>query len=94
MKVEVVTPDDCVAAVLRDLKLRRSEIIGLDERSDAVVITAMVPLMNLFDYASPLREKSNGRGTFTMRFDHYATAPPNVTSDDDPPFRPAIGMRT
>jgi elongation factor G len=90
MKVEVVTPKDCLASVLRDLKLRRSEIIELDERSDAVVITAMVPLMNLFGYASPLREKSNGRGTFTMRFDHYAPAGPN---DDDPPFGPAVGMR-
>jgi elongation factor G len=91
MKVEVVTPEDCVAAVLRDLKLRRCQIIGLDERSDAVVITAMVPLMNLFGYASPLRQKSNGRGTFTMRFDHYAPAP--LAPRDDPPFRPAVGMR-
>jgi len=91
MRAEVVTPKDCVAAVLRDLKLRRSEIIGLDERSYAVVVTAMVPLMNLFGYASPLREKSNGRGTFTMRFDHYAPAP--LAPKDDPPFRPAIGMR-
>jgi elongation factor G len=91
MRTEVITPKGCVAAVLRDLKLRRSEIIGLDERSDAVVITAMVPLMNLFGFASPLRQKSNGRGTFTMRFDHYAPAP--LAPKDDPPFRPAIGMR-
>jgi elongation factor G len=90
MKLEVVTPDDCVAAVLRDLKLRRSEIIGQDERSNAVVITAMVPLMNMFGYAAVLRQKSNGGATFTMQFDHYAPAGPNNT---DPPFRPAIGMR-
>jgi elongation factor G len=93
MKVEVVTPEDCAAPVIRDLKLRRGQIIGQDIRGDALVIDAMVPLMNLFDYVGPLRQKSNGRATFTMRFAHYAPASPNVTSDDDPPFRPAIGMR-
>jgi elongation factor G len=93
MKVEVVTPEDCARAVIDDLKLRRCQIIGQDTRDGVVGIDAMVPLMNLFDYVSPLRQKSNGRATFTMRFDHYAIAPPNVSHDDDPPFRPAIGMR-
>jgi elongation factor G len=93
MKVEVVTPEDCARAVLDDLKLRRCQIIGQDTRDGVVGIDAMVPLMNMFGYASPLRQKSNGRATFTMRFDHYAIAPPNVSSDDDPPFRPAIGIR-
>jgi elongation factor G len=92
MKVEVVMPEACVAAVLRDLKLRRGQLIEQDMRGDAVVIDATIPLMNLFDYASPLGEKSNGRATFTMRFAHYAPAPPNYTAPD-PPFRPAIGMR-
>jgi elongation factor G len=92
MKVEVVMPEACVAAVLRDLKLRRGQLIEQDMRGDAVVIDATVPLMNLFDYASPLGEKSYGRATFTMRFAHYAPAPPNYTAPD-PPFRPAIGMR-
>jgi elongation factor G len=92
MKVEVVTPEDCAAPVIRDLKLRRGEIIGQDMRDDSVVIDATVPLMNLFDYVSPLRQKSNGRATFTMRFAHYAPAPPN-SPNNDPPFRPAIGMR-
>jgi translation elongation factor EF-G len=46
----------------------------------------------MFGYAIPLHEKSGGRATFTMQFDHYATAPPNYTVPD-PPFRPAIGMR-
>jgi elongation factor G len=93
MKVEVVTPKDCDAAVIRDLKLRRGQIVGLDTRDDAVVINATVPLMGLFGYAGPLRQKSNGRAKFTMRFDNYAPAPPNVSHDDDPPFPPAIGMR-
>ncbi|SHN78979.1 translation elongation factor EF-G [Bradyrhizobium erythrophlei] len=93
MKVEVVTPTDCAGAVIRDLRLRRSQITGQDTRSDVVVVHAMVPLMNMFGYASPLRENSSGRATFTMRFDHYAEAPPNVSGPDDPPFGPAIGMR-
>jgi len=92
MKVEVVTPEDCARAVIDDLKLRRCQIIGQDTREGVVGIDAMVPLMNMFGYASPLRQKSNDRATFTMRFDHYATAPPNTTQPD-PPFRPAIGMR-
>jgi elongation factor G len=93
MKVEVVTPKECDAAVIRDLKLRRGQIAGLGTRDGAVVIEAAVPLMDLFGYAGPLRQKSNGRATFSMRFDHYAPAPPNVSHDDDPPFPPAVGMR-
>jgi elongation factor G len=94
MKVEVVTPADCARAVIDDLKLRRSQLTGQDTRAGVVGIDAMVPLMNMFGYASPLRQKSDGRATFTMRFDHYAATPPNVSSpNDDPPFRPAIGMR-
>jgi elongation factor G len=90
MKVEVVTPEDCVRAVIGDLKLRRCQIIEQDTHDDTVVIHAMVPLMNMFGYVSPLRQNSNGRATFTMRYDHYA---PAYSPDDDPPFRPAIGMR-
>jgi elongation factor G len=92
MKVEVVTPVDCAGVVIRDLRLRRGQITEQDTRSDAVAIQAIVPLMNMFGYAIPLHEKSGGRATFTMQFDHYATAPPNYTVPD-PPFRPAIGMR-
>lgn len=91
MKIEVVTPKDCAAPVIRDLKLRRGQMIGQDMRDDAVVIDAMVPLMNLFNYQSPLLQKSNGRGTFTMRFAHYAPAP--LAPGNGPPFRPALGMR-
>ena len=90
MKVEVVVPDDCAGVVIGDLNLRRGQIQGRDIRGNASVITAMVPLMNMFGYVNSLRTMSRGRATFTMRFDHYADTPlPN----DDPPFRPAIGMR-
>jgi elongation factor G len=49
-----------------------------------VGIDAMVPLMNMFGYANPLRQKSNGRASFIMRFDHYATALPSLTRPLDP----------
>jgi elongation factor G len=51
----------------------------------------MVPLMAMFGYVNTLRSMSEGRATFQMQFDHYAPAPPSP--EDDPPFRPAIGMR-
>ena len=90
MKVEVVTPKDCARGILDDLKLRRARITSQDTRSNAVVVYALAPLMNMFGYAAVLRQKSNGGATFTTQFDHYAPAGPN---NNDPPFRPALGMR-
>jgi elongation factor G len=90
MKVEVVAPDDCTASIIGDLDLRRGQIQGEDRRGDASVITAMVPLMNMFGYVNNLRTMSGSRATFAMQFDHYADVP---LPPDDPPFRPAIGMR-
>jgi elongation factor G len=92
MKVEVVATEAHVAPIIRDLKLRRAEIIGQDARGHAYAVKAMAPLMTMFGYAEKLRSLSEGRATFTMQFDHYAPAPPNMPSDD-PPFRPAMGMR-
>jgi elongation factor G len=90
MKVEVVTPEDCVGSVVSDLNLRRGQIRGQHMRGNATVINAMVPLMSMFGYVNSLRSISQERATFTMQFDHYAPAP---LPEDDPPFRPAIGMR-
>jgi elongation factor G len=78
-----------IGAILADLNLRRGQILGQEIRGDANVIRATVPLMNMFGYASALREMSKGQGSFTMQFDHYA---PAYRPDDDP-FRPAVGMR-
>jgi elongation factor G len=90
MKVEVVTPEDCTGSVIGDLNLRRGQIQGQDMRGNAKIINALVPLMNMFGYVNNLRSMTKGRATFTMQFDHYTEAP---LPDDDPPFRPAIGMR-
>jgi elongation factor G len=91
MKVEVVAPEDCTGPVIGDLNSRRGQILGQDRRGNANAVNAMVPLIGMFGYVSTLRSMSEGRATFTMQFDHYAPAPPSP--EDDPPFRPAIGMR-
>jgi elongation factor G len=91
MKVEVVTPEDYTRLLMRDLNSRRGQIKGQDVRGNANVINAMVPLMNMFGYVNDLRSTSHGRATFTMQFDHYAEAP--LLPNNDPPFRPATGMR-
>ena len=90
MKVEVVTPEDCTGSVIKDLNLRRGQIQAQDTRGNVTVINAMVPLMNMFGYVNDLRSMSQDRATFTMQFNHYA---PARLPEDDPPFRPAIGMR-
>jgi len=91
MKVEVVTPEDCTGSVIGDLNSRRSLILDQGRRGNANVVNAMVPLMHMFGYVNNLRSMSQGRATFRMQFDHCAPAPPSP--EDDPPFRPAIGMR-
>jgi len=91
MKVEVVTPEDYTGSIVGDLILRRGQVQGQDMRGNTRVIKAVVPLMNMFGYVNSLCSMGRGRATFTMQFDHYAEAPPN--NNDDPPFRPAIGMR-
>jgi translation elongation factor EF-G len=90
MKVEVVSPADCIASVITDLTLRRGQLQGQDTYGNSAVVGAMVPLMNMFGYVNKLRSTSRERATFTMRFDHYA---PVSSPEGDPPFRPAIGMR-
>jgi elongation factor G len=91
MKVEVVTPEEYIGSAIGDLNSRRGQIQSQDMRGNANVIIAMVPLANMFGYVATLRSMSQGRAAFTMKFDHYAQVPP--LPEDDPPFRPAIGMR-
>jgi elongation factor G len=81
MKVEVVTPEDYTGSVIGDLNSRRGQIQGQDMRGNANVITAMVPLANMFSYVNNLRSMSQGRATFTMQFDHYEQVPQNVAAE-------------
>ena len=77
MKVEVVTPEEYTGSVIGDLNSRRGQIQGQDMRGNAVVVTAMVPLANMFGYVNNLRSFSQGRASYTMQFDHYAEVPRN-----------------
>jgi elongation factor G len=81
MKVEVVTPEDYTGSVIGDLNSRRGQIQGQDMRGNANVITAMVPLANMFSYVNNLRSMSQGRATFTMQFDHYAEVPRAIAEE-------------
>jgi elongation factor G len=75
MKVEVVTPEDYVGGIIGDLTSRRGQVRGQETRGNASVISAMVPLANMFGYVNNLRSMSQGRAQFTMQFDHYAQVP-------------------
>jgi elongation factor G len=75
MAVEAVTPEDHVGAVQGDLNSRRGSLTGLDVRANAQVITAEVPLAQMFGYVNSLRSMTQGRATYTMQFSHYAEVP-------------------
>ena len=78
MKVEVVTPEDYMGDVMGDLSRRRGLLQGSDESPSGKVINALVPLKEMFGYATTLRSMSQGRATFTMEFAHYAEAPNSI----------------
>ncbi len=81
MKVEVVTPDEYTGSIIGDLTSRRGMVQGQDSRGNANVITAMVPLANMFGYINNLRSMSSGRAVFTMIFDHYEAVPQNISDE-------------
>lgn len=81
MRVEVVTPEDYMGDVIGDLNSRRGQVNGMDQRGNARVITAMVPLANMFGYVNTLRSMSQGRAQYTMHFDHYSEVPQNVSDE-------------
>jgi elongation factor G len=78
MKVEVVTPEEYSGDVIGDLNRRRGQITGMDEGPAGKVITAEVPLSEMFGYATTVRSMSQGRATFTMEFEKYVEVPPNI----------------
>ncbi len=81
MRVEVVTPRDYMGDVIGDLNSRRGRITGQDQRGNAEVISAMVPLANMFGYVNTLRSMSQGRAQYTMHFDHYEQVPQAVADE-------------
>jgi elongation factor G len=81
MKVEVLTPDEYMGDVIGDLNSRRGQIQGTETRGNAQVVTAFVPLANMFGYINNLRSFSQGRAQFTMQYDHYDPVP-QVVADE------------
>jgi elongation factor G len=81
MAVEVVTPDDYLGDVMGDLNSRRGQVLGLEPRGNAQVITARVPLAAMFGYATDLRSTTQGRATFTMQFDRYEEVPQSIAGE-------------
>ena len=81
MRVEVVTPEDYMGDIIGDLNSRRGNVSGMDQRGNARVINAMVPLANMFGYVNNLRSMSQGRAQYTMHFDHYAQVPQAVADE-------------
>ena len=87
MEVEVTTPEEFMGDVIGDLNKRRGRVQGMEARGNAQVIRALVPLAEMFGYATDLRSMTQGRATYIMRFSHYEEVPPNVAEQ-------IIGERT
>jgi len=81
MSVEVVVPEEYMGDVIGDLNSRRGRIMGMEGRAGAQVVGAMVPLAQMFGYATDLRSATQGRATYTMTFDHYEQVPKSVSEE-------------
>jgi len=81
MAVEVVVPEEFMGEVIGDINSRRGKIQGMDSRAGAQVITAQVPLAQMFGYATDLRSKTQGRATYTMQFAHYEPVPTAISEE-------------
>jgi elongation factor G len=81
MEVEAVTPEEYMGDVIGDLNSRRGKITHLEPRAGSQVITAYVPLAEMFGYATQLRSMTQGRATYTMQFDHYDEVPRNIADE-------------
>ena len=81
MKVQVIVPDEYLGNVMGDITSRRGKPMGQESRGNALAIDAMVPLAEMFGYVTSLRSNTQGRGNFTMVFDHYEEVPRNIQED-------------
>jgi elongation factor G len=81
MSVEVVVPEEYMGDVIGDLNSRRGRIMGMESRAGAQVVSAMVPLAQMFGYATDVRSSTQGRATYTMTFDHYEQVPKSVSEE-------------
>ncbi|MFA1641877.1 elongation factor G [Chryseomicrobium imtechense] len=81
MKVEVVIPEEYLGDIMGDITSRRGRVEGMEARGNAQVVRAMVPLAEMFGYATSLRSNTQGRGTFSMTFDHYEEVPKSIAEE-------------
>lgn len=81
MKVEVVIPEEYLGDIMGDITSRRGRVEGMDARGNAQVVRSMVPLAEMFGYATSLRSNTQGRGTFSMTFDHYEDVPKSISEE-------------
>ncbi len=81
MKVEVNVPEEYMGDVMGDITARRGRVEGMEARGNAQAVKAFVPLAEMFGYATSLRSRSQGRGTYTMFFDHYEEVPKSVAEE-------------
>ncbi|MFH1451056.1 MAG: elongation factor G, partial [bacterium] len=81
MKLEVIVPEEFFGDTIGDISARRGRIEDTNERLNMKIIDAKIPLAEMFGYATALRSLTEGRGTFTMEFDHYEEVPANIAQD-------------
>jgi elongation factor G len=81
MRVEVVVPEEYMGPVIADLNSRRGQLQGRESRAGSEIINVQVPLAEMFGYATEIRSRTQGRGSFTMHFSHYQQAPANVAEE-------------
>ena len=81
MKVEVVMPEEYLGDIMGDITSRRGRVEGMEARGNAQVVSASVPLSEMFGYATSLRSSTQGRGTYTMVFDHYEEVPKSISEE-------------
>ena len=81
MKVQIITPEDYFGDLMGNVSGRRGTILGTDDRNGAKIIDAEIPLSEMFGYATELRSRTQGRGQFTMQFDHYSEVPGSISKD-------------
>lgn len=81
MRVEVVIPEEYMGDIMGDVTSRRGRVEGMEARGNAQVVKAMVPLSEMFGYATSLRSRTQGRGTYSMHFDHYEEVPKSIAEE-------------
>ena len=81
MKVEIVMPEEYLGDIMGDVTSRRGRVEGMEARGNAQVVNAFVPLSEMFGYATSLRSNTQGRGTYSMVFDHYEEVPASISEE-------------